>query len=215
LSIKALRFGRALAKPNGKALRWRAEQPGEAMKNILKLFLAVAALSVFANPATALDPCLGILNQNLIQNGNFTAGLVILGNGSMPPSLVANWSQAFGTPQVSNGIGCGNNGFIKFWGNQLVGEAIRQTLSAPLVAGQKYRFSACVRYLSSPPLPPYVRFRVRASIGPLPTYGAGGTLIGIIGQTPSSPPPTPPGINSATWTNIYLQTWTAPVTSTR
>ena len=179
------------------------------MKNNVVLASTLAAVCMFAGPAAAVDPCVGAPNLNLIKNGNFTAGLVVVGNGSMPPSTVSNWSSAFGTPQISGGAGCGNNGFIQFWGNQTVGEAIRQTLNAPMVAGQQYRFSACVRFLNSPPLPPYVRFRVRASNGPLATYGAGGALMGIIGQTPSSPPPTPPGITSGAWTHISLPFWTA------
>lgn len=147
---------------------------------------------------------------NLIQNGNFTAGLNVVGNGSMPQSQVSNWSLAFATPQISSGMGCGNNGFISMWGNQVAGEAIQQTLSAALVSGANYRFSACVKWhYDSTKIPPYVRFKVRASNGPLASYTAPGAQIGIIGLTPSTPPPTGLGITSTAWTTFTLQNWTA------
>jgi len=153
---------------------------------------------------------------NLIQNGNFTAGINVVGNGSMypnnipPGSTVSNWSAAFNTPQLSGGMGCGNNGLISMWGNQVAGEAIQQTLSAPLVAGQKYRFSACVKWLNnSTTLPQYVRFKVRASNGPLGSYAAPGAQIGIIGLTPSTPAASGLGITSGNWTTYTLQDWTA------
>jgi hypothetical protein len=147
---------------------------------------------------------------NLIQNGDFTAGLQVVGNGSMPQSQVSNWSLAFATPQISSGMGCGNNGLISMWGNQVAGEAIKQTLSVPLVSGAAYRFSACVKWhYDSTKIPPYVRFKVRASNGSLASYVAPGAQIGIIGLTPSTPSPSGLGITSTTWTTYTLQDWIA------
>jgi len=154
---------------------------------------------------------------NLIQNGDFASGLSVVGNGSMGsvqnPSTVANWSQAFNsTPQISPTAGCGGNpGFISMWGNQVVGEAIQQTLSAPLQTGHTYRLSGCVRWLNnSLTLPQYVRFKVRASHGPLTSYATSPTVMGILGAPSNTPPIAPPGITSTQWTNVALANWTAP-----
>jgi hypothetical protein len=140
---------------------------------------------------------------NLLQNGNFSAGInVVAGSsGSIPPSSVANWTSAFGTPQISAADGCtGNPGFITMWGNMVVGEGIRQTLSAPLVPGHNYQLLACVR--NNPSQPNYVRFRARLSNGPLPSYTAPGSLVGIFGAGSN--------ITSPQWATITLPAWTAP-----
>lgn len=151
---------------------------------------------------------------NLLQNGDFSAGLNVVGNGSMPGSTVANWSRAFETPQISALDGCGGPGFISMWGNQAVGEAIQQALSTPLVTGHTYRLSACVRWLSNnPALPQYVRFRVRLSNGSLSSYTSPATLMGILGQPTNIPPIAPPGITSQQWTTVALANWTAPASS--
>lgn len=148
---------------------------------------------------------------NLIRNGDFTSGIKVVGNGSIPSSLVDHWSGAFESPQIVNATGCGNNGYVSMWGNQVVGEAIRQTLTAPLVPGRRYRLSACVRWLKSnnAALPQYVRFKVRASDGPLPSYTSPAAVIGIIGQSPSTPTPTGLGITSTGWAKVILQDWVA------
>jgi hypothetical protein len=131
-------------------------------------------------------------------------------NNNPPGSTVSNWLAAFNTPQLSSGMGCGNNGLITMWGNQVAGEAVQQTLSTPLVAGQKYRFSTCVKWHNnSTTLPQYVRFKVRASSGPLGSYTDPGAQIGIIGFSPSTPSPSGLGITSTTWTTYTLQDWTA------
>lgn len=149
---------------------------------------------------------------NLLRNGDFAAGLRVTGDGSMPGSTVANWTAAFRSPQLSSTAGCGGGvGFVSFWGNQVVGEAIQQTLSSPLTPGHTYRLSACVRWLSNnPSLPQYVRFRARLSNGPLASYTAPGTLLGIFGQPTNTPSIPPPGITSQQWTTIALPNWIAP-----
>ncbi len=141
---------------------------------------------------------------NLVQNGDFSAGIHAVGDGSMPASTVANWSEAFNSsPQLTAIAGCGGSpGYVRMWGNQVVGEAIQQTLSAPLVQGHTYKLSACVAWMNNnPTLPPYVRFRARLSNGPLQSYTSPGTLIGIFGS---------PNITATLWTTMVLPNWTAP-----
>jgi hypothetical protein len=101
------------------------------------------------------------------------------------------------------------------WGNKVVGEGVRQTLSTPLLAGRKYRISACVSWHNnSTTLPQYVRFNVRASSGPLANYTSNSNQvqIGVIGDPTNTPSIPAPGITSTQWTNITLADWTAPAT---
>jgi hypothetical protein len=150
---------------------------------------------------------------NLIQNGDFSAGINYNSgaSGSMPPSSVSNWTQAFGSPQISPGPGCGGNpGFISMWGNKVVGEAVQQS-GVPIQAGHTYKLSACVRWPNNnPTLPPYVRLNVRASNGPLATYTTPGAQIGVIGLPSNTPSIPAPGITSTQWTLVTLANWTAP-----
>jgi hypothetical protein len=144
---------------------------------------------------------------NLLQNGNFSAGInVVAGSsGSIPPSSVASWASAFGTPQISATDGCnGNPGFITMWGNQVVGEGIRQTLSAPLVPGHNYQLLACVKWhdTQNPVLPKYVRLKARISNGALGSYTATAPLSGVFGAGSN--------ITSTQWATIALPPWTAP-----
>lgn len=152
---------------------------------------------------------------NLLRNGSFSFGLNPATGGTMPGASLAGWSAAFGTPQIGSGPGCGGNpGAIGLWGNQIVGEAIQQTLSKPLVPGHTYKLSGCARWVSSaPPTPQYVRFRVRASTGPLATYNQNAVDIGTFGNSTNTPPVAAPGITSQAWTEIALADWTAPATT--
>ncbi len=163
----------------------------------LFLILAFASAAFTQPPPPPPGPCF----FNVLQNGSFTNGVTIVPNsaGSIPPSSVANWNAAFGNPQIVAAGGCPAPDFIAMWGNQVVGEALRQTLAAPLTPGKKYSFSACVRYANPSAAGP-VRFKVRASAGPLPNYIAPGQLIGVTAN-----------ISSTNWTNITLANWTAPV----
>jgi hypothetical protein len=95
------------------------------------------------------------------------------------------------------------------WGNKVVGEGMKQTLSTPIQAGHTYRLSACVKWPNNnSALPPYVRFNVRASNGPLATYTTPGAQIGVIGVA-SNTPSLPSGITSTQWTYVTLANWTA------
>lgn len=163
---------------------------------VLLLPLFLIAVLVFESSSRAQrSGCPG----NLLQNGDFATGVVVVGGGNFPPSTVPNWSKAFGTPQIVASMGCGNLNFVKMWGNKTVGEGIKQTVN--LQAGHIYKLSACVRVdTSNPILPKYVRFNVRASNGPLPSYTAAAPVIGLTGN-----------ITATTWTPITLATnWIAP-----
>ena len=172
------------------------------------LLMAVSFIVPLQPPSRAQG---NVCPGNLLRNGDLSAGINIVPGtgGSLPPSRVGDWSQAFGTPQISDGPGCSNPGFMRMWGNKVVGEAIQQTLSTPLLAGHTYKVSACVRWVNNnPTLPPYVRFNVRASNGPLTNYQTSGTSIGIIGDPTNTPSIAAPGITSTQWTNITLANWT-------
>ena len=167
------------------------------MKLSIGLFLTLAmAMSAVAQPTVPPGPCL----FNALKNNTFTTGINIVPGsaGSIPPSSVANWARAFKDPQIVSTAGCPDPGYMAMWGNQVVGEGIRQTLSTPLTQGKKYRFRACLRY-ANPSVAGPVRFKVRASAGPLATYTTPGQLIGVTGNL------------STGWSNVTLPNWTAPV----
>lgn len=152
--------------------------------------------------------------NNLVRNGNFTQGVVVVGNGNFPPSTVPSWTSAFGSPQAVSALpGCGDPNFIRMWGNKVVGEGIRQTVN--IQQGRTYRLSACVKWVptnNNPPLPQYVRFNVRASNGPINYTDVApvAPTIGIIGDPTNTPSVSPPGITSTTWTTVRLANWIAP-----
>lgn len=154
----------------------------------MKRFTLVVLLCTFAPSVFSAPPS---CSANLLQNPAFSAGVNMIGNGSMPPSTVTGWVTAARDPQLVSAAGCGNPGYIAMWGNQVVGEAIRQKLSAPLVQGQTYKFSLCVRYANPSAAGP-VRVRVRLSNGPA-TYGstAGVSVVS-------------PDITSKDWVTITL-----------
>lgn len=188
---------------------------------LASLLLILAVLpGIKAMRNAALSALVPQASSCLIQNGDFSSGISIVGgNNSMPPSSVANWSSAFQTPQIGMDGGCGGPtpGYILMWGNKAVGEGIKQT-GLSIQAGHVYKLSACVRHRvqpSNPTLPAYVRFNVRASAssgGPV-VYAATppvGSQIGVIGDASNSPVTTPnQGIVSTTWTNVTLANWTA------
>jgi PKD domain len=167
---------------------------------LLVVLISVSFLVPVLFPSNAQTPfCPG----NLLKNGDFSTGIVVVGSGNFPPSTVPSWSSAFGsTPQISAGPGCnGNPGFISMWGNKTVGEAIQQS-GLNIQVGHTYKLSACVKWLNNnPSLPNYVRFNVRASIGNLTSYSATpppGSQIGVTSN-----------ITSTNWTSITLPNWMA------
>lgn len=139
----------------------------------------------FAVGAQAQVQCL----NNVVTNGDFSSGLVIVGDGSMPASSVASWSLLTRSPQVGV-AGCDTPGHIQMWGNLVVGESIQQALASPGIrAGKTYR--ASLRYqleLPGPDPQDEVSVRLAASIGAPSTYPplAGTDVIGVTPLTSSS-----------------------------
>ena len=136
---------------------------------------------------------------NIIKNGSFSDGAI---EGSMPSGQTANWTGAYAGgsgPDVALDGGCGDAAYIGMWGNQVVGEAIQQTLGSQIIQGHSYSISFCARWIPEQNRPYPVQFAFRASNNPLtgPTDGTG-ELIGI------SPPIDPQG-----WMSVTLPNWTA------
>jgi len=103
------------------------------------------------------DPKLCV--DNLVKNGDFTAGLVPGNLGG--PGNVNNWSTWTNTPQVILGDTCQDAGAIQMWGNQVVGESIQQPVA--FTSGGIYEVTFCGRWLNT--VQDSVRFRFRASTG--------------------------------------------------
>jgi hypothetical protein len=158
-------------------------------------YIAIA-LIVLASSLHAQTTC----PSNLFTNAEFKNGIKRTGDGSLPASKVTAWSAAFRSPQIYSEAGCGTPGFFHMWGNQVVGEGIRQLLWQPILKDHIYRFSACARWPNNNPvLPKYVRFKVRASQNALPSYTANwGEVVGVSGN-----------ITSTKWTGFALPAWQA------
>lgn len=152
----------------------------------------------FAVGAGAQVQCL----NNVVTNGDFSSGLVIVGDGSMPASSVDNWSLLTRSPQVGV-AGCDTPGHIQMWGNLAVGESIKQELAPTGIrAGKSYR--ASLRYqleLPGPDPQDEVSVRLAASIGAPSIYPplAGTDLIGVTPLTSSN-----------TCVPYTFPVWTAP-----
>ncbi|HEV7763547.1 MAG TPA: S8 family serine peptidase [Thermoanaerobaculia bacterium] len=101
--------------------------------------------------------------QDVIQNGGFTQSAPRVGDGSIPPNQVTNWTQAYGTPQLITGDGCHDAHSIAMWGNKTAGEAIVQKIA--LHKGVTYDISLCARY--RPGNISYANIELRASTTPL------------------------------------------------
>jgi PKD domain len=163
----------------------------------LQLTLPAAHAQVTELPAPSGELTRPFCPGNLVANGNFTSGLVA---GSLTNSgAVANWSAAYGTPDVRTGPGCQDIGAIGMWGNlnPSIGEGLQQVLGSPLMSGKTYLVSLCVQHSDDPEKLSYARFRVRASASPLTSMGVPGT-IGLTGQ-----------ISGTAWTPVSF-IWTAP-----
>ena len=173
----------------------RNKKPSRRVVAVLFPIFLIAAFLAFQSSSAQTISC----PQNLITNGDFSKDM-------------SGWNIAFATPQLVNTGGCnGNSGFVAMWGNQVVGEGIRQTVN--IQAGRTYKLSACVRWPNNnPTLPQYVRFKVRASNGPIAYTATAPTAptIGIIGDPTNTPSIPAPGITSTAWTNITTATWIAP-----
>lgn len=111
----------------------------------------------FCKQIQVSDPKL--CEDNIVLNGDFTAGLVSGNLGS--PGNVNNWTTWTNTPQVIVGDTCQEAGAIQMWGNQVVGESIQQPVAFTL--GGIYEVTFCGKWLNT--VQDSVRFRFRASTG--------------------------------------------------
>lgn len=148
----------------------------------LILLMAVSSL-VLAQPRSGaqVKSCPG----NLVNNGNFGSGLT----GWSPP--------AYGTPDLSTGIGALDPGAVGMWGNMnsSLGEGLKQTLS--LVSGKVYVGSIWFKRANDPNKQPYAKFRLRATTTVQSQWGLPGTIY------------VSPIITSTTWAQ-YNFTFIAP-----
>ncbi len=142
-----------------------------------------------------------VQNCGLVSNSDFAAGA---GSGDMPAATLNDWSALTGSPQVTNS-GCGLTRAVQMWGNQFVGESIKQALGTPIVAGAKYQVTVCYRMLDyNPALPPYVRFRLAVS-GIDPADYPPVAAYDVIGVTPDA--------TSTSSSTYVFPLWTAPHTA--
>lgn len=111
----------------------------------------------FCKQIQVSDPML--CEDNLVKNGDFTAGLVPGNLGG--PGNVNNWTTWTNTPQVIVGDTCQEAGAIQMWGNQVVGESIQQPVA--FTSGGIYEVTFCGKWLNT--VQDSVRFRFRASTG--------------------------------------------------
>jgi hypothetical protein len=166
--------------------------------NKLQSFLcSCAVVAALAGGALAQN---GTCLNNLVSNGNYTAGLVY---GSMPAASVTDWTLLTQSPQVVDD-GCGDIGSIQMWGNLVVGESVKQLLpGVGFEAGKQYRVTVCYRWLdtANPVIPTYVRFRLTAA-GGLPTSYPPTSSYDLIGSTPNT--------SSSNWISYTFPIWTAP-----
>ena len=129
------------------------------------------------------EPC----SNNVVQNWSFT------------PDFVP-WIVAYNTPDFMDGYAWCDLGKVGMWGNQVVGEAIHQTLDSPFDPGWCYAIKFDAVWAPAPGRPYPVQFEFRASYVPLtsPTDAAG-VLIGV------SLPVTP----AQTWKSMPTIIWKA------
>lgn len=80
--------------------------------------------------------------KTYIKNGDFEDGLIVgnLGSGG----FINNWTTVTNTPQVGNTQGCTETGSILMWGNQMVGESIKQPTT--LIASSNYQLQISAKY---------------------------------------------------------------------
>lgn len=105
--------------------------------------------------------------DNLVQNPGFSIGAVegdLIGFGTS-----ANWGVASGSPQVSNTTFCCDPFTIQMWGNEDLGESIRQS-GFSFQPGKTYRIRFKARFLNQNLPTNYVRFGFTASNGSLDPF---------------------------------------------
>lgn len=103
-------------------------------------------------------------DDNIIKNGNFSAGLVpgdLNGSGHVDFWTEIKNGGGSSTPQVVT-AGCTENGSLRMWGNQVVGEGVWQAVN--FVKGEPYELRFCG--VLFPIVQPNARMRFRATNNP-------------------------------------------------
>jgi hypothetical protein len=156
---------------------------------------------------TAAISITGCCAGNLVLNGSFSNA--IIGNTTnidQGGTSVPNWKVAYGTPQITKLFGCEDSGYVHMWGNQVAGEAIRQT-GVSFISGHKYQIKFCAKFanLVPPPADQFVRFLFRASNLNLGSPNAVLPVNAIIGTSVNIA-----NVGAGNWVTYTMPVWTAP-----
>ncbi len=146
--------------------------------------------------------CIG----NIVENGGFNQGFAGINGGDLDQgATISNWHTGIGSPQVFNGPGCVDNGFIFMWGNKEISESFEQVLTTPFKEGHAYkiRYCAAKSNINKPFADPFVRFLFRASNNLLTDNSTSGDLSVISGNTNDM------NISSNSWTTYNTSCWVA------
>ncbi len=143
------------------------------------------------------------INCGLIQDGHFENVTV---SGSNITNTSTPWKPGVNTPQWGSTNDCdGRGGYAQFWGNQVVGESIIQTLGfGGIMKGQRYNLSFCAKLMATQNSlnPNHVRIRVIAYNGTAPNRATLPTANAtLIYETPT--------ITSTTWQTFNSCSWIA------
>jgi hypothetical protein len=168
--------------------------------------------NVYAFRVSALDAAgkvLGTSNISLFYVAPaglpFRLSELLCCRGGLLKSSASAWQIAYGAPQIHpQAKSCpGESGTILMSGDRAAGDAVYQAVNGGLVAGQRYRFRFCARWVDKGL--DYVKFRLVAFNGSLPAGGHHpdpGPDIQIIGETAP--------ITSGDWAYLFLPPWRAP-----
>lgn len=172
----------------------KGSYPVDFTKNVF----GTVDFSVGLNKTSTLITC------NIIQDINF-ASVTTYPNSSDINATSSPWKPGVGSPQYSPSGGCDNTaGYTLMWGNNVVGESIRQDLgSGGVKKGQRYDLSFCARLRPSQNnlVPDHVRVRVIAYNSTLPSRGILPIDATVIYETPT--------ITSNVWQTFTSCSWIA------
>ncbi len=145
------------------------------------------------------------MNCGIIQDGHFE-NVTATGTGSNITNTSNPWKPGANSPQWGSTNDCdGRGGYAQFWGNQVVGESIIQTLGfGGIMKGQRYNLSFCAKLMPTQNSlnPNHVRIRVIAYNGTAPHRASLPTSNAtLIYETPT--------ITSTTWQTFNSCSWIA------
>lgn len=144
-----------------------ASSKSNAHRKVIRVLVSAAALATLVvGPARAQCP-------GIVSNGDFANGL-------------QDWETLTNSPQL-NGNGCNATNSLQMWGNQAVGESVKQELpGGGFLAYHTYRITVSYRWLDiNPTAQDLVRVRFAAS-GTEPTGYPPVAQYPLIGLTPDT-----------------------------